>query len=195
MSRERKKRKLKPRIFFFVEGKTEKVFFDALSQEYRLLAARTIKIMDNSGKDWVDKAANMMRNNPSLQPDRNTKIFIIFDKDDLTEAAIAKMKKKSEKLGKQCLDCKLGISNLSFEVWLLAHFQSITNRIENQMHLNAQLSGYLNADYVKGNSRQMETIVKDDKVYVAIENASNVSMFSVNRQSTNIGDIVAEVIN
>ncbi|ETY75076.1 hypothetical protein LFAB_04040 [Lactiplantibacillus fabifermentans T30PCM01] len=83
---------------------------------------------------------------------------------------------------------------MSFEVWLLAHFQAITTRIESQAKLNMQLSNHLDANYIKGNSRQMETIIKGDKVYDAIENASNVVTFSFDKQSTNIGEIVAEVI-
>ncbi|ETY75075.1 hypothetical protein LFAB_04035 [Lactiplantibacillus fabifermentans T30PCM01] len=58
------------------------------------MAAKTIKIMDNSGQDWVDKAANMMKNNPNLKPDDNTKVFIIFDKDVLSESGMTKMMKK-----------------------------------------------------------------------------------------------------
>lgn len=195
MSRSKQKRKLKPRILFFVEGETEEAFFDSLSQNYGMSAAKTIKILNNSGGDWIDKAKNMMANNTKLKPDSKTKIFIIFDKNNNTEKEINEMFKKAKKLKLNNATCKIGFSNSSFEVWLLAHYQKITSTIISQKDLYVALTKYLNQKYVKANRRQIENILKDDKVCTAIENTKNVSTVSVSKQSTNIGNIVTEVIS
>lgn len=194
MSRDRKKRQLKPRIFFFVEGKTEKVFFEALSQHYRLAAAKTIKIMDASGLDWVDKASSMMKNDPRLRPDDHTQVFIIFDKDDFTKQKINQMMKKADRLSQKMMTCQLGFSNRSFEVWLLAHYQVMTSRIESQVVLNQKLSKVLGTTYIKGNSRQMEHILADDKVYQAIDHTKKIVTITTEQQAKNIGRIVDTVI-
>lgn len=195
MSRSKQKRKLKPRILFFVEGETEEAFFDSLSQNYGMSAAKTIKILNNSGGDWIDKAKNMMANNTKLKPDSKTKVFIIFDKNNNTEKEINEMFKKAKKLKLNNATCKIGFSNSSFEVWLLAHYQKITSTIISQKDLYVALTKYLNQKYVKANRRQIENILKDDKVCTAIENTKNVSTVSVSKQSTNIGNIVTEVIS
>jgi len=195
MSRERKSRKLKPKILFFVEGKTEKVFFDALAQHYRLNAAKTVKIIEGSGLDWVDKVKNMLKNNPSLKTDERTQIYIVFDRDRLSVDAISRMQHKVEKMRKHISICELGFSNRSFEVWLLAHYRKITARIEDQRHLCTELSKYLGYEYIKGSSQQMESILKGDKVYQAIANTKAVADIAVDQQSTNIGMIVNAVIN
>ncbi|BDZ30540.1 RloB family protein [Lactiplantibacillus sp. WILCCON 0030] len=195
MSREKRSRKLKPRIFFFVEGKTEKVFFDALSQHYRLIAAKTVKIIDASGSDWVDKVANMMKNNPKLRPDEKTQVYIIFDRDDLSVEIVSKMQRKAKKMAIRIADCQLGFSNRSFEVWLLAHYRKMTVRVEDTRHLCAELSQFWGYVYVKGDSQQMESILKDDKVFQAIDNTQTLTSLSIDKQSTNIGTIVSTVIS
>jgi len=195
MSREKRNRKLKPRIFFFVEGKTEKVFFEGLSQHYRLNAAKTIKIIDGSGLDWVDKVSNMMKNNPKLRPDERTLVFIIFDRDQLSVEAINKMRRKASKIGLKVADCQLGYSNLAFEVWLLAHYRKMTARIEDIRHLCSELSQCLGHEYIKGNSQQMERILNNDKVFRAIDNTSTLTAISVEQQSTNVGLTISTVID
>lgn len=121
--------------------------------------------MDNCGQDWVNKAINMMKNNPKLRPDTETKILIIFDKDDHPKSVITNMMKKAKKMENRVATCKLGISNISFEVWLLAHYEKITPGIKSQSELCYQLSRCLNDQYIKANSGQIETILKDDKVF------------------------------
>lgn len=195
MSREKRNRKLKPRIIFFVEGKSEKVFFESLSQHYRLNAAKTVKIIDGSGADWVDKVHNMMKNNPRLRPDERTLVYIIFDRDRLSIEVINKMRQKARKLARRLSDCQIGFSNLSFELWLLAHYRKVTVRVEDERHLCAALSEFLGAEYIKGNGQQMESIIKDDKVFQAVANTKNLTAISVDQASTNIGTIVSAVIS
>ena len=95
MSRKRQNRKLKPKLLFLVEGETEKAYFEALAQHYRLTAAKTVKILDNNGNDWLDKAKNMLKNNSKLTPDEQTRVFIIFDSNNENEHQLIKIIKKA----------------------------------------------------------------------------------------------------
>lgn len=195
MSRSRRGRKLKPRILFFVEGETEKAYFDSLAQKYRMTATRTIKILNNSGCDWIDKTKNMISNNSKLKPDSKTKVFIIFDKNDNTPKEISKMIEKAKNLNLNNAMCKVGMSNSSFEVWLLAHYQKINSTVKNQNELYQDLTKHLKKKYIKANRRQIENILKDDKVLDAIRNTEYVANISASKQSTNVGNIINDIIS
>ena len=91
MSRERKKKKLKPKIIFLVEGKSEKVFFEMLAQRYKLTASKVVKILDGTGHDFMDKAKSKL-NDPKLKADNKTQVFVIFDNDNQLSDVEAKGK-------------------------------------------------------------------------------------------------------
>ncbi|ANN49199.1 hypothetical protein A6F53_08045 [Levilactobacillus brevis] len=199
MSRARKERKLKPKIIFLVEGKSEKVFFEMLAQKYKLTASKVIKILDGTGHDFVDKAKSKL-NDPKLKTDNKTKVFVIFDNDsnlsDIDSEGknnINELFSKAQKV-KKVESCDLVVSNICFEVWLLAHYQKMTPGIKSTKWLNQKLGYYLEDEYIKGNSSQIEKILDDDKVFEAIKNTEEISSINCACQSTNIGVIVSNVI-
>lgn len=199
MSRERRGKKLKPRIFFLVEGKTEKIFFDMLAQKYRLTGARTVRVLDCQGNDFVDKAKNKLKNS-RLKPDKKTKVFIVFDNDGKLSDTDSEGKNNIHNLFKKAQQiegiesCSLVISNYCFEVWLLAHFKTMTAGFKNLTSLKKELSQFLGETYVKGNSSQIEKILNDDRVLKAIKNTNTISSIKCEEQSTNIGVIVQDII-
>ncbi|ANZ62384.1 RloB family protein [Secundilactobacillus paracollinoides] len=195
MSRERKKRKVNKQFLFFVEGETEKVFFDTLWQEYRLTSAKTIKILKNSGTDWVEKSQRMIKNNSRVQPNAKTTVFIVFDKNNDTDSQIKAMIQKSKRLKIGGSKCEICFSNESFELWLLAYFEKITPGFKTQKQLNLALSKYLGETYVKADSVQMQRIIKENRTLEAIENSESISEFSLDHQSTNVGSILKEILS
>ena len=90
--------------------------------------------------------------------------------------------------------CDLVVSNVCFEVWLLAHFQKMTPGLKEKRWLNQKLGQYLGEEYIKGDSAQIEKILDDDKVFTAIKNTEEISSINCASQSTNIGVIVKRVI-
>lgn len=195
MSRSKRNIKPKPLILFLVEGETEKSFFNKLSQNYRLTSAKTIKILNNSGSNWIEKAKLMIQNDNKLQINQDTKIFIIFDKNNDSDNKIQEMLTAGNKLNINGSSCKVGFSNSCFEVWLLAHYERVTCSLTKDSELYKKLSNYLNADYKKGNPKQMAKIVSNNKVFNAIQNSKEIKRFSSGYQSTNIGEIVNDIID
>ncbi|WGS68714.1 RloB family protein [Lactiplantibacillus plantarum] len=199
MSRTRNKRKLKPKIIFLVEGKSEKVFFEMLAQKYKLTASKVVKILDGTGHDFVDKAKSKLTD-PQLKADNKTKVFVIFDNDSNLSDVYSREKSninelfsKAQKVTK-VESCDLVISNICFEVWLLAHFQKMTPGLKSTKWLNQKLGQYLGEEYIKGDSSQIEKILDDDKVFTAIKNTEKISSINCTCQSTNIGVVVSSVI-
>lgn len=194
MSRDRKRIKIKPHILFLVEGETEEIFFKQLSQKYKLTASKTIKIMNNSGSNWIDKAKLKIKNDCKLTINNKTKIYIIFDSNNDNAKKIISMINYGNKLDFNGAKCKVGFSNVSFEVWLLAHFQKMNKSKKSERNLYKELSKELNIKYKKGDPKQMEKIISKNKVMNAIDNSKSIRNFSIDFQSTNIGEIIKEII-
>lgn len=194
MSRSKKKRPIKPKIVFFVEGDTEKAFFVSLAQHYRLTATKVIHILNCSGTDWVDKATSMMKNNPKCKPSNNTQFYIIFDRDNLSQQQIQTMQAKVKRLKGKGIKCNIGISNQNFEVWLLAHFKLVTSRSMSPAQLCQELSNCLGHPYKKANPVQIEQILNNGKVYDAIANSKSITPFMYAKQSTDIGAIIKNIL-
>lgn len=212
MSRKKRHLKVGAKIFFFVEGYTEENYFRKLIQYYKLYTASTkalfndsakkIKVMDGNG-DWVEYTKKILTKDPKFRPDSGTRIFIIFDKDQISDKKIDKMLKDAANLTINGSKCQIGLSNCSFEVWLLAHFQKMTPKpIEFskrwQEQLEESLGKYLGKKYKKNkivNNKQMEKILSENKVFEAIKNTEKISKISLDKQSTNIGPIVSDILN
>lgn len=189
MSRMRNKRKLKPKIIFLVEGKSEKVFFEMLAQKYKLTASKVVKILDGTGHDFVDKAKSKLTD-PQLKADNDSNLSDVYSRE---KSNINELFSKAQKVTK-VESCDLVISNICFEVWLLAHFQKMTPGLKNTKWLNQKLGQYLGEEYIKGDSSQIEKILDDDKVFTAIKNTEKISSINCTCQSTNIGVVVSSVI-
>lgn len=204
MSRKKSKNRSpkKHNYILFVEGFTERNYFQALFQLYRISFAKVIKI-EGSGQNWVEKSLNNLKNNRrSLNYDSDTKVYVIFDKDDICSEQIDKMQ---EIISKKKINLQLGISNCSFEVWLLAHYIEMTSvqigiRKTFQKDLQKKLTAYLKEEYSKNkkkNVKQIQKILNNDRnrVNIAIENVGHISGFKEGSQSTDIGRIVSDIIS
>ena len=174
----------KRKILLFVEGKTEKLYFEFLRQKLRLPNVNiTPVILDNSGQNWIEKAKLMVKNDNKYRSDENTDVYVIFDKDEFTVNELQKMVKVAKEA-----NFNIGFSNIMFEVWLLAHFEKITGSLLSKQVLLAKISKHLNRKYIKANSDQLEIMV--DAYKEAMENASSITEINYHEQCTNIGCII-----
>ena len=73
-------------------------------------------ILNNSGRTWIDKAKRLLQNDPKLSRDKQTDVFVVFDKDEITVEELKAMFSKAIKE-----KFTIGFSNITFEVWLVAH--------------------------------------------------------------------------
>lgn len=187
MARNKKGRKEKRKVYILVEGETEQKYFDFLRQKLRLpnMKIRTL-ILNNSGKTWIDKAKRLLQNDPKLDRDKQTDVFVVFDKDEITVEELDAMFSKAMKE-----NFVIGFSNIAFEVWLLAHFEFMTSHLISKQGLKDKLSRYLQAEYIKANSDQLEKII--EHLDVALKNSASISKVDFYGQSTNIGAMIMKI--
>lgn len=206
MSRKRKsdKHKVKGKVLFFVEGTTEKNYFTSFFCKYDIQAARAIRIIKGSG-DWVCNTARFIRNTHSdrYKLDSETKIYIIFDKDNYNNNQISEMREEAVSLKDfKKANCEVCVSNCSFEVWLLAHFEEMTPKTISysrtwQKMLENKLTKYLGVKYVKKEStnyKLVEKIIEENRIYKAIANSKSIAKYSDTNQSTEIQPIIENLL-
>lgn len=189
MARQKKKRPSKKMVYIFVEGVTEKTYFDALRQKLRLTSVKMeILKLDNAGCNWVEKSLNQMRNNPNYKRDSNTEVFVVFDKDQLKKAqfdAILSLAKIN--------DISIIFSNISFELWLLAHFEPITTANYSLRKTIEKLSQHLSEKYIKANVKQIDRLI--DNYSSAIFNTNTVLNVAYDKQGTNVSNMINKLKN
>lgn len=187
MARNKKGRKEKRKVYILVEGETEQKYFDFLRQKLRLsnVKIRTL-ILNNSGRTWIDKAKRLLQNDPKLSRDKQTDVFVVFDKDEITVEELKAMFSKAIKE-----KFTIGFSNITFEVWLVAHFEPMTSHLISKQGLKDKLSRYLQAKYIKANSDQLEKIIEN--LDVALKNSALISKVDLCGQSTNIGEMIMKI--
>lgn len=189
MARAKKGKAQKRKTFIFVEGPTEKIYFEWLRQKIR---SGNIKIVTTvlgcSGNNWIEKAQNKMQKDSNFKRDKDTDVFVIFDKDNHTEEEYEKMKRIAQKD-----NIKIGFSNSMFEVWLLSHYEIVSSGVFSKAILTNKLSKHLDDEYKKAHSSQIEKIVElyED----AIKNSQNIVKPDFHKQSTNIGKIIVIIKN
>lgn len=85
----------------------------------------------------------------------------------------------------------IGFSNITFEVWLLAHFEFMTSHLISKQGLKDKLSRYLQAEYIKANSDQLEKII--EHLDGALKNSAPISKVDFYGQSTNIDAMIMKI--
>ncbi|KRL83420.1 RloB family protein [Ligilactobacillus apodemi] len=139
MVRNKKGKKEKRKIYILVEGETEQKYFDFLRQKLRLSNVKIkTPILNNSGITWIDKAKRLLQNDPKLKRDKQTDVFVIFDKDKIKVNELKSMFTKATRESFEIV-----FSNIAFEVWLLAHFEPLTPYTLSKQKLKNKLSNHL----------------------------------------------------
>jgi len=187
MTRNKKRKVAHKKVLIFVEGKSEEIYFQFLRQKLRL-ANVVIKpvVLSNAGINWVEKAKLMMKNNKKYRVDKDTDIYVVFDKDEFSNNELQKMEKSAK-----MANINIGLSNIMFEVWLLAHFQNLQSQYIPKNILLEKLSFHLDKKYKKADTDILEMIV--DKYENAIHKARDVSKIDFQNQSTNLGEIIDKI--
>jgi len=189
VARTKKNLKQKRKAFIFVEGETEEVYFSHLKQNLRLSAIRIkARILNNSGKTYLDKAKTIMKNDINYRRDNDTDVYLVFDKDDISKEDFNKLLNKAKRE-----NIEVGFSNEAFEVFLLAHYEKCGKKSLTKSDLKNKLTDHLNQEYIKANDSQISKIVKLHEI--AIENTLEICECNYDKQSTNIGSIIKKIKN
>ncbi|WP_087051837.1 RloB family protein, partial [Levilactobacillus brevis] len=147
MSRKSKNLIQKKIIAIYCEGESEKAYFEMLSTKYNSKAnvhTEKIKIEACSGAKGtvlVDEAISKINNIPKKE--KVDQAYIVFDRDDLSNDELQNCSSKAKEN-----NIKVIFSSISFEVWILLHFERWTRAFTAQQ-LNTKLSGenYFNQNY------------------------------------------------
>lgn len=142
-------RNLKERIVIYCEGQTEKQYFDMLSKKYRGITINTkrigvkTKVMGNTAPIHLVNEAikNLQSDKKDYQIDQ---AYVVFDNDDHTPAEITEAIHLATKHQFEVI-----YSNISFDLWILLHFQPVNNHmtkreIYNRLNVLFQVVSYQN---------------------------------------------------
>lgn len=176
-------------IVIFTEGKSEKLYFEKLNQKYKAKIQVKISQETRQGLDLVEEAEKLLSNqrNKKFQAIKVEKVYIIFDKDDLKIEDLQKAKQKADKLA-----YTIGLSNESFELWFLLHFESVDSKlVRNQ--LKKRLTSNLQRTYHKTDDKMITDLV--DRIEIALKHAEKFDKnLNISQNPyTNIGWIIKEI--
>lgn len=144
----RPRRQIKPRHIIFVEGDTEKAYFNALIQMTHQVVIKVIK--QKNPNDMLKEAKKIITSEWHKGIDR---LWFLLDCEEPNHRCIPAYYSCLTQLraNKPKLSIQVCLSNVCFETWLLAHFQ------EGGLHQNAKqlqnaLTKAIGHDYQKGSN-------------------------------------------
>lgn len=164
-------RELHKTFWIFCGWKTEKMYFDALKKDYpniriesRLCWKASINLFDFT-KGEIKK----------MKRDTLDFVFIIFDRDEGNNT-----REQLEYVISEAITNKIEpiISNKSFEVRLLMHFENFSRCVSSVEEYERALSWYLWSTYNKVDPEIYEKT--KNKISVAIENSKNIENYHRN---------------
>lgn len=180
---------------FIVDGITEEKYFNTIFQRYKL-SATEVKRISNSGNMAVIQGLSEAHGKEEAEGKTYDYYYIVIDRDELTESDYDKI---CRDLASQP-NVQLVFSNIAFEVWLLAHYDTMTARPVDQLKdredLKRVLGKKLGVKYKKGDTKQLYKIMahSNHSIELPLKNTKNISRINMAYQCTNVGVILSQVI-
>lgn len=194
--RQSQKRSLKKIIYIFTEGETEKNYFNMLNKKYRTSA--TVKVNISSGRKQglalLNFALNKLQSLSESERKEIDKIYIVFDKDDIS---VDEMKTILKKIKSNSCEIEIGFSNSCFEVWLLYHFDKFVPIVKKDVFkkIEEKLRCTQYAKKHKNDAKLLSQL--EDRIKIALENTQDFPIFSTANFETvpytNLGMLVREI--
>lgn len=166
LQRQRSVRPIKPRIVIFVEGQTEKQYFNALKQ-----IATAVAIDPRCEKNPADMAKEAKKVIRGEWNKKRDQLWFVLDNEEPDKRQTPEYWQELSDFCKahQKISCELCISNVCFETWLLAHFQN-HGLHENAKNLARSLTSVLGYDYRKGTNLRVDAFLS--RLETALQNAN-----------------------
>ena len=195
MARQSKSRDKQLKNLLIVDGETEEVYFKNILQRYKM-SAKDVKRVAPSGGQAVSFGMNEANSFETAMRKQYSNYYIIIDRDNISRAEFEHIRREAD----QRQNVTLIFSNVSFEVWLLAHYQRMTDRpvdanVDNAWYRQV-LSICLNEHYKKSNSAQLDKIISSAKhpIETAFNNTSAIQKLSYDNQCTNVGPFLRQLV-
>lgn len=163
-------------IFLYVEGESEETYFDCIRRLYSVSSCKIKKQKDTNILDILDSCIMEKR---MLNRDGKFMVFMILDADNQNEADIIRATEKAKEN-----DISIILSNLSFEIWLIMHFEKPT-KVYTQNDYEERIRQLIGHTYYK--SEGIGMLLTKESVQRAISNSktSLVSDMPVDCKRTN----------
>lgn len=179
-----------------VDGRTEEAYFKTIFQRFKV-ASKTIKRVAPSGANAVSFGLSEAHAFEEANHKNYENYYIIIDRDNLTSSEYQQIQRDIE----QNENTKLVFSNVAIEVWLLAYYREMSSRpvsssTDNDINIR-ELSSYLGEEYEKGNAIQIDKIINSatHPIDIANNNTSSIRALCFDRQCTNVGVFLNELVN
>lgn len=195
MARQSRSKVKQLKNLLIVDGETEEVYFKNILQRYNM-SAKDVKRVAPSGGQAVSSGMSEAHSFETAMRKQYSNYYIIIDRDYLSRDEFERIRREAN----QRQNVELIFSNVSFEVWLLAHYQNMTARPVDADADNARyrrvLSNYLNASYKKGDSVQLDKIISsaEHPIDTAFSNTSAIQALDYDNQCTNVGPFLRQLV-
>lgn len=182
-------RELKAKILILCEGLTEKNYFNAMKEDFRLLKTIGVDVFQSNKVDCKGVVEESIK---KAKREGFEKIFVVFDHDN---------QPKREEAFKLAYNKKIKVifSSICFESWYLFHFKNSTKAFTSEEVLEKELKKCAGMENYEKNDFKHYSILKE-KLTIAksnakkirlsvIENNYGVEIFNLNPY-TNVDELV-----
>lgn len=195
MARQSKSKVKQLKNLLIVDGDTEERYFKNILQRYNM-SAKDVKRVAPSGGNAVTSALSEAHSFEAAMRKQYSNYYIIIDRDNISKDEFERIRREAN----QRQNVELIFSNVSFEVWLLAHYQNMTSRPvdaskDNDVYIQ-KLDNYLKAPYKKGDGIQLDKIISsaEHPIDTAFNNTSAIQALSYDYQCTNVGSFLRQLV-
>ncbi len=173
-----KTRELKAKVLILCEGLTEKNYFNAMKEDFRLPKTIGVDVFQSNKVDCKGVVEESIK---KAKREGFEKIFVVFDHDN---------QPKREEAFKLASDKKIKVifSSICFESWYLFHFRNSTRAFASEETLERELKKCVGMEKYEKNDFKHYSILKE-KLEIAKSNAEN------NRVSVIQNNPDAEIFN
>lgn len=158
-----KTRSFKPKVLILCEGLTEKNYFNAMKEDFRLPKTIGVEVFQSNKVDCKGVVEEAIK---KAKREGFQEIFVVFDHDNQA---------KRDEAFKLALDKKIKVifSSICFESWFLFHFKNSTKAFASEEVLEKELKKCTGMENYEKNDFKHYSILKD-KLHIAKSNAENI---------------------
>ncbi len=163
-----KSRVFKSKVLILCEGLTEKNYFNAMKEDFRLPKTIGVEVFQSNKVDCKGVVEESIK---KAKREGFQEIFVVFDHDNQAKRDEA-FKLASDK------NIKVIFSSICFEVWYLLHFKNSTKAFISEAILEKELKKCFGLENYEKNDFKHYSILKD-KLSIARSNAENVRLLVI----------------
>lgn len=174
-----KTRELKSKVLILCEGLTEKNYFNAMKEDFRLPKTVSVNIFQSNKVDCKGVVEEAVK---KAKREGIEKIFVVFDHDNQPKRDEA-FKLASSK------NIEVIFSSICFETWFLFHFKNSTKAFPTEEALEKELKKCIGMENYEKNDFKHYASLKD-KLTVAKSNSKNIRLSVIqNNEGIEIYDL------